>query len=212
MKLYRHYKNKPYKVHGVAKHSETLEDLVVYETLYDNPTAKLWVRPREMFEGNVQLNGREVERFAKVPLHIESFTSVDSKLEKALAYLIKETLGEWDADWFHSRLRSHPRVHLLIASIDEKPVAFKLGYELDSSKFYSWLGAVIPTFRGLGIAADLIQAQHDWCRQQGYLRVQTKTKNRFKSMLILNIKFGFDVVGYHSSEEGGSKIMLEKVL
>lgn len=38
---YQHYKGKEYKVLGVAKHSETLEELTVYEALYDNPESKL---------------------------------------------------------------------------------------------------------------------------------------------------------------------------
>jgi hypothetical protein len=52
MKLgkYQHTKSgKLYNVIGVAKHSETLEDLVVYETLYDNKLSKLWVRPKPCF-------------------------------------------------------------------------------------------------------------------------------------------------------------------
>jgi len=46
---YRHYKGSLYRVIGVGKHSETLEDLVFYEALYDNPKAQLWVRPLKMF-------------------------------------------------------------------------------------------------------------------------------------------------------------------
>lgn len=210
MKLYRHYKNKPYKVHGIAKHSETLEELVVYETLYDNPTAKLWVRPRRMFEEHVSVAGCDVARFAKVPLQIETFTEVNSKQVEVLAALIKESFGEWDPQWFHSNLGNHTRIHLLIASIDNKPVAFKLGYELDKWTFYSWLGGVLPEHRSIGIAEELITAQHDWCRGQGYRKVQTKTQNHWKAMLMLNIKMGFEIVGYHSSDHGGPKILLEK--
>ncbi len=51
--IYKHYKGNNYEVIGVAKHSETLEDMVVYKTLYDNPISKLWVRPKDMFEENV---------------------------------------------------------------------------------------------------------------------------------------------------------------
>lgn len=52
--LYRHYKNKNfYRVLSVAKHSETLEDLVVYEAQYDNPLSKVWVRPISMFTEEV---------------------------------------------------------------------------------------------------------------------------------------------------------------
>jgi hypothetical protein len=55
-----------YQVVGVAKHSETLEELVVYECLYDNPRSKLWVRPKKMFMETVILNGKEVPRFVYV--------------------------------------------------------------------------------------------------------------------------------------------------
>lgn len=60
---YRHYKGGMYRVLDTVKHSETLEDLVLYETLYDNPRSKLWVRPLKMFSEKVEVNGRMVPRF-----------------------------------------------------------------------------------------------------------------------------------------------------
>jgi hypothetical protein len=60
---YKHYKGNDYRVLGVVKHSETLEDLVLYECLYENPRSKLWVRPLKMFLEKVELNGRMVPRF-----------------------------------------------------------------------------------------------------------------------------------------------------
>jgi len=58
---YKHYKGKEYKVIGVAKHSETLEDFVVYKQLYGN--GSLWVRPVKMFLEKVEVNGKKVPRF-----------------------------------------------------------------------------------------------------------------------------------------------------
>jgi hypothetical protein len=55
-----------YRVIGVVKHSETLEDLVLYECLYDNPRSKLWVRPLNMFTEDVVLDGKKVPRFKYV--------------------------------------------------------------------------------------------------------------------------------------------------
>lgn len=69
---YRHYKGREYRVIGVAKHSETLEDLVIYEALYDNELSKLWVRPLAMFESDVELDGKWVKRFEYVGEHFES--------------------------------------------------------------------------------------------------------------------------------------------
>lgn len=63
---YQHYKGKKYLVLGTAKHSETLEELVVYVTLHDNKESSLWVRPLKMFLENVLVDGKQVERFKKI--------------------------------------------------------------------------------------------------------------------------------------------------
>ncbi len=60
---YEHYKGKRYRVLGVAKHSETNEDLVMYEALYDNELSRLWVRPLKMFLEDVEIDGQRVPRF-----------------------------------------------------------------------------------------------------------------------------------------------------
>ena len=60
---YRHYKGKEYRVIGVGKHSETLEELVIYEALYDNEESKLWARPIAMFLGEVEIDGKNTPRF-----------------------------------------------------------------------------------------------------------------------------------------------------
>lgn len=63
---YQHFKGGLYRVLGVAKHSETLEELVVYEALYDAPLGKLWVRPKEMFLEEVEVDGNKIPRFKYV--------------------------------------------------------------------------------------------------------------------------------------------------
>ena len=61
---YRHYKGNEYEVVGVARHSETLEELVVYRALYGEHG--LWVRPRAMFTELVDVEGRSLPRFRHV--------------------------------------------------------------------------------------------------------------------------------------------------
>lgn len=61
--IYEHYKGMRYKLHFIVKHSENLEDLVVYETLYENKLGKMWVRPLGMFLENVTVNGQVKPRF-----------------------------------------------------------------------------------------------------------------------------------------------------
>jgi hypothetical protein len=58
---YRHYKGQTYIVLGVARHSETEEELVVYRQDYGS--RGLWVRPKAMFEEFVERNGESVPRF-----------------------------------------------------------------------------------------------------------------------------------------------------
>jgi hypothetical protein len=59
---YRHYKGNEYDVVDLARHSETLEWIVVYRPRYGE--GGLWVRPYEMFIENVMVNGVSVPRFA----------------------------------------------------------------------------------------------------------------------------------------------------
>ncbi len=61
---YRHYKGNEYEVLGVARHSETLEELVVYRPLYGERA--LWVRPLAMFVGTVDVGGQPIPRFARI--------------------------------------------------------------------------------------------------------------------------------------------------
>ena len=61
---YRHFKGGEYRVEGVARHSETGEELVVYTPLYGE--GGLWVRPLAMFLETVVHDGREQPRFAYI--------------------------------------------------------------------------------------------------------------------------------------------------
>ena len=58
---YRHYKGNEYTVIGTARHSETLEELVLYRQEYGEHG--LWVRPKQMFSEKVKVDGKEVPRF-----------------------------------------------------------------------------------------------------------------------------------------------------
>ncbi len=62
--LYRHYKGNLYEVVDTVRHSETLEPLTLYRALYGE--RGLWVRPAAMFMEEVEVNGIQQPRFAKV--------------------------------------------------------------------------------------------------------------------------------------------------
>ncbi|MFC1625963.1 DUF1653 domain-containing protein [Patescibacteria group bacterium] len=59
--VYEHYKGNKYQVIGVALHSETLEELVIYKALYGERLT--WVRPLKMFLEDVEINGETKPRF-----------------------------------------------------------------------------------------------------------------------------------------------------
>ena len=59
---YRHFKGGEYQVIGVARHSETMEELVVYRALYGE--RGLWVRPAGMWLETVERDGQRLPRFA----------------------------------------------------------------------------------------------------------------------------------------------------
>lgn len=59
--IYKHYKGNLYKVITVARHSETEEEMVVYQALYGN--FEYWVRPKVMFEENIHHKGENIKRF-----------------------------------------------------------------------------------------------------------------------------------------------------
>lgn len=65
---YLHYKGKEYEVLGVVRHSETLEELVLYKALYPTEFGNdsLWVRPLEMFLEKIILDGKEIPRFKEI--------------------------------------------------------------------------------------------------------------------------------------------------
>lgn len=216
--VYEHYKKKRYRVLGTVRHSETLEELVLYETLYENDLGRTWVRPRAMFEESVLLDGKEIPRFRRMresevqirewmdprPAEIPGF-------EKFVS-LHRSLFGEAFTDEVLVELPRRTPALLLLAMRAEEVVGFKLGHELRAGKFYSWSGGVAPAERGQGLGTRLMRAQHDWCRARGYRRVQTKTKNEWREMLLLNLKMGFQIVGTTADASGGPKIILEKDL
>ncbi len=64
--IWRHYKNKDYRIIAISLHTEELKWYVVYEALYDNEISKVWHRPFDMFLENIEVDGYIVPRFRHV--------------------------------------------------------------------------------------------------------------------------------------------------
>lgn len=64
--IYQHYKGNKYKVINIVRHSETTEEMVLYQPLYvskDFPDNKMWVRPLKMFLEKVEIEDKKIARF-----------------------------------------------------------------------------------------------------------------------------------------------------
>lgn len=72
--FYKHYKNKKYEVLGVAIHSETLEEMVIYKAQYGKHLT--WVRPLSMFLEKVEIDGKRVPRFRYLGKTKESIKAI----------------------------------------------------------------------------------------------------------------------------------------
>lgn len=62
--IYRHYKGNIYRLLMVARHSETLEEMIIYQDV--NCPEKIWARPAHMWEETVEVNGERVPRFGYI--------------------------------------------------------------------------------------------------------------------------------------------------
>lgn len=115
-------------------------------------------------------------------------------------------------DDLNTKMARKPQLLIITAVEGNKVIGYKIGYEIDKDIFYSWLGGVDTNHRKNGIASTLMEKQHEYLRNKGYKTVRTKTMNTWRDMLILNIKFGFDVIETYTDKKGLLKIILEKKL
>lgn len=143
--------------------------------------------------------------------HYQIYTSIpESTVVEGINILHRSIFGTTDN--LSDKLARKPHI-LIITAMDSnsnKVIGYKIGYEIDRETFYSWLGGVDIHYRENGIAAALMDKQHAYLREKGYKIVRTKTMNKWRNMLILNIKFGFDVIETYTDENGLHKIILEK--
>lgn len=205
-----HYKNKPYRLLGGVRHSETREVLTLYECLYPNDLGPLWVRPEAMFHEQVELPRGKIARFREVPLQIQASDDI-RELWSLIEPLHRQIFGEADLARFAARLEGRDAI-ILLGLFEGDPVGFKIGHRAkDGIAYESWLGGVRTDRRGLGVATQLMNEQHRRAWDRGYRCVRTKTLNDRTDMLVRNLRAGFRVTGTEDSPRG-LKIVLEKIL
>ncbi|MBC7421516.1 MAG: GNAT family N-acetyltransferase [Bdellovibrio sp.] len=211
-RFFRHYKNKPYKFLGIVRHSETLEELALYETLYENDHGKLWVRPKGMFFEDVVIADIKQPRFRPIEFKYKIFDQTSNSLMQEIKMIYLACFEKaFDQKKFLAKIADKKNFMCLLAYEDEKSVAMKLGYAISDTKFYSWLGAVRPEYQDLGLASELMRQQHEWCKQQKFERIEARSRNQFTNMISLNLANGFKITGT-IPDQGDLKIVFEKDL
>lgn len=131
------------------------------------------------------------------------------------AFLLANQIPEFSGDFSYQGMveKIGGRKYLsLIYVIDDEPIAFKLGYEISTTEFYSWLGGVVPGHRGYGIAKKLLLKQEGWAREQGYSTIRVKSMNDFPEMLCLLISNGYLINDVSNKDSEDLKIHFYKNL
>lgn len=114
---------------------------------------------------------------------------------------------------FERRFRGRYNVLRLVARLRNEAVGFFLGFELKPQVFFAWFYGVLPEYRRLGIASQLMDAVHDWARQNEYESLRFECHNQHRAMLHLAIAKEYDIVGMRwDPDRGENLVIFEKVL
>lgn len=129
----------------------------------------------------------------------------------AIEQRIPEFEKPYDKSEYERRLTgANPLI--LVARVDDSLAGYKAGYDrYRDGSFYSWVGGVLPEYRGLKIASALADEQEEWATAQGYERVVLKTRPTFENMIAFSQKRGFVVINVDTTEHG-EFLVLEKRL
>lgn len=141
-------------------------------------------------------------------IHIKEFYNIlpESK-NKELSKIHNEIFDTNEN--LNDKFLSKNKIIILVAYKEKAIVGYKIGYEMDRSTFYSWLGGVEKNNRNHGIAQKLMDKQVSILKSKRYEKIQTKSFNKWKSMLILNIKNDFQIRNCYP-DNNDLAIILEK--
>jgi predicted GNAT superfamily acetyltransferase len=92
-------------------------------------------------------------------------------------------------------MRHMPDLSVFCALDGEEVVGFKAGYAMTQTKYYSWLGGVLPEYCHKGIASALMSQQHDWLASRNYHAIETAVNQDNYAMAQVNLRHGFEVCG-----------------
>ncbi len=100
-----------------------------------------------------------------------------------------------DEAFLSRRFQGRHNVSMIVAVLDHTHVGFIVGFELTPTTYYSWVCGVLPDFRRLAVATQLMQAQQAWSQDHHYTTIRFECQNQHRPMLHLAITEGYDLVG-----------------
>jgi len=134
------------------------------------------------------------------------------KILQDMVHLYSNIFSDADIKFFKQRVKAQPELFSVLAYDTESLVGFKMGYPYKEGTFYSWIGGVLSPYRQKGIAKQLALLQEQWAKENGFTKLRTKSMNRFKAMMILNLKNGFNITNVYTNARGQTKVVFEKHL
>jgi GNAT superfamily N-acetyltransferase len=118
-----------------------------------------------------------------------------------------------DAEFFKRRFLGRYNSLILVATLDDRPVGFFVGFELKPTVYFAWLLGVLPDFRRIGVASQLMDAMHTWVVEHAYAAIRLECQNQHRPMLHMAIERGYDVVGIRwDPDRGHNLVIFEKSL
>ncbi|MEX2497936.1 MAG: GNAT family N-acetyltransferase [Wenzhouxiangellaceae bacterium] len=144
-------------------------------------------------------------------MNIEILEQEQARRTELLTAMARDVFDDLDPGYIGARVPHMVDPMLVMASDELGPLGFKLGYR-DSANFYSWLGGVHPRARRQGLATELMRAQHAHVHSMGYRNITTRTRASNRTMIILNRKCGFEIVGFEINDAGFAVVNQRKGL
>lgn len=134
---------------------------------------------------------------------IEGFPSEHLSKLKALLTGFKE-------ESFIAQFEYRKKVLCCFAWDKSEIIGCKIGFEEKPGYFESATGEVDPRYRNQGIASKLLELQHDWCKANDFVFINTLTGGDNAPMLIINLKAGFEICGFRVDRHEIYNVVLQK--
>ena len=211
--IYHHYKGNHYEVIGFARHSETLEDMVIYKALYGE--GGTWVRPLSMWDNLIEVDGKTVKRFEYVAEHIREITPPDYPfLEEFLYHAIfippgseappREIINEPDVFIYIDGFGSKPGDCGVVTEADGKIMGAAwtriipaYGHIDDDTPELAI--SVLPEYRSRGIGAALMARLFVLLRERGYAQISLAVQKKNGAVRFYQ-RLGYEVVRENDAE------------